>query len=147
MVDLIKKEITSLNKRVYDISSSGESVDEFKDLRDKIKTLYPEVYEYIVFKAAKDKSELNILRSNYLIVLHKTLDIVNEMRNKEMLLEERVAKLEELSNKKRFELVPLLTILIGMMLIFWALHTINPDAAKALIDLFKHVIKVITFSV
>lgn len=146
MIDHLKKEITTLNKRVYDISSSGESNDEFKDLRAKIKEIDLDLYEYIILKAARDKTEINILKSNYLVVLHKLLDIINEMRTTELILEEKIEKLEELvEKKKKIEPGSLIIYGTGLILLLWALHVLNPNAMNAVIDAFKVIGKFFSF--
>lgn len=145
MID--KKEIREVSRKINNLSSSGDNENDFKNHLDKIREKDENLHEYLLLKMGKDKTEVNSLRSNNMVLMHIMLNFISELNNENVLLEEKLKKLESVVNENKSNgLVKVLIALACIMLIFWAMHGISPESANAVIKVISSVLKVLTFT-
>lgn len=145
MID--KKDIKDLSRKIVSLSNSGDNENDFKKYLDIIKEKDENLHEYLLLKGGKDKTEINSLRSNNIVLMHMLLNFISDLNTDNILLEEKIRKLEDiLQENKSNGMVKILLAITCIMIIIWIMHTINPESTNAVIKVIGTLLRVITFT-
>lgn len=145
----MKEYFDKISERLYDIA--GANVSEEMPL-DNLKHLIetdPLLYNYMLTRAAFDNNRHRTHVNNMVMIQTMFLDGLRKLSEYNIAIIERLEKYEVIENElKKKHHFNLLHVVVIIMLLFFLMFVVHPPAATAVLELFKHLMRILplTFS-